>query len=103
MSSVCLVFPWDMLWVMNRQLVTLNSLVMVQKSLCLMKFVAREFPHTSDYLDETVALLEKEIPWMQCMLSLTPASKYFPQKPILLCVRSKSVLHGISVFQVQRI
>ena len=67
------------------------------------EIVAREFPHTSDYLDETVALLEKEIPWMQCMLSLTPASKYFPQKPILLCVRSKSVLHGISVFQVQRI
>ena len=44
------------------------------------EIVAREFPHTSDYLDETVALLEKEIPWMQCMLSLTPGIKVFPSE-----------------------
>lgn len=42
--------------------------------------VAREFPHTSEYLDETAHLLETEIPWMQCMLSLTPGIKVFPSE-----------------------
>lgn len=42
--------------------------------------VAREFPHTGDYLDETAQLLESEIPWMQCMLSLTPGIKVFPSE-----------------------
>lgn len=42
--------------------------------------VAREFPHTGQYLEDTVQLLEKEIPWMQCMLSLTPGIKVFPSE-----------------------
>ncbi|MEF2655045.1 MAG: aminotransferase class I/II-fold pyridoxal phosphate-dependent enzyme [Eggerthellaceae bacterium] len=42
--------------------------------------VAREFPRTEEYLDETVQLLESEIPWMQCMLSLTPGIKVFPSE-----------------------
>ena len=42
--------------------------------------VAREFPHTGEYLEETVSLLESEIPWMQCMLSLTPGIKVFPSE-----------------------
>lgn len=42
--------------------------------------VAREFPCTEEYLDETVQLLESEIPWMQCMLSLTPGIKVFPSE-----------------------
>lgn len=44
------------------------------------EIVAREFPHTEDYLEDTVALLDKEIPWMQCMLSLTPGIKVFPSE-----------------------
>ncbi len=42
--------------------------------------VAREFPHTGEYLEETAQLLESEIPWMQCMLSLTPGIKVFPSE-----------------------
>lgn len=42
--------------------------------------VAREFPHTEDYMDETAQLLDAEIPWMQCMLSLTPGIKVFPSE-----------------------
>lgn len=44
------------------------------------EIVAREFPHTGEYLEETVQLLENEIPWMQCMLSLTPGIKVFPSE-----------------------
>ena len=42
--------------------------------------VAREFPHIEDYLEETERVLESEIPWMQCMLSLTPGIKVFPSE-----------------------
>ncbi len=42
--------------------------------------VAREFPHIEEYLEETVRVLEAEIPWMQCMLSLTPGIKVFPSE-----------------------
>ncbi len=42
--------------------------------------VAREFPHTGQYMEKTVQLLETEIPWMQCMLSLTPGIKVFPSE-----------------------
>lgn len=42
--------------------------------------VAREFPHTGEYLEETAQLLESEIPWMQCMLSLTPGIRAFPSE-----------------------
>lgn len=44
------------------------------------EIVAREFPHTEQYLDDTVQMLETEIPWMQCMLSLTPGIKVFPSE-----------------------
>lgn len=42
--------------------------------------VAREIPHTGEYLEQTAALLDSEIPWMQCMLSLTPGIKVFPSE-----------------------
>lgn len=42
--------------------------------------VAREFPRIDSYLDDTAQLLESEIPWMQCMLSLTPGIKVFPSE-----------------------
>lgn len=44
------------------------------------EIVAREFPHTEQYLEDTVQMLETEIPWMQCMLSLTPGIKVFPSE-----------------------
>lgn len=42
--------------------------------------VAREFPFTGEYMDETAQVLENEIPWMQCMLGLTPGIKVFPSE-----------------------
>lgn len=42
--------------------------------------VAKEFPSTTDYYEETARVLESEIPWMQCMLSLTPGIKVFPSE-----------------------
>lgn len=42
--------------------------------------VAKEFPSTTEYYEETARVLEAEIPWMQCMLSLTPGIKVFPSE-----------------------
>lgn len=44
------------------------------------EIVAKEIPHTTEYSDNTIKLLDQEIPWMQCMLSLTPGIKVFPSE-----------------------
>ncbi len=44
------------------------------------EIVAKELPFVEDYNEETNKLLDTEIPWMQCMLSLTPGIKVFPSE-----------------------
>ena len=42
--------------------------------------LASVFPQLMDYLDKTHDYLEREIPWLQCMLSLIPGVKIFPSE-----------------------
>lgn len=44
------------------------------------EIVAKELPSIDSYTEETCRLLDAEIPWMQCMLSLTPGIKVFPSE-----------------------
>ena len=44
------------------------------------EIVAKELPFFEDYIEETNKMLDAEIPWMQCMLSLTPGIKVFPSE-----------------------
>lgn len=60
--------------------------------------VAREFPHTGEYLEETAQLLESEIPWMQCMLSLTPGIKVFPSEAnFVMCALEERVTRDFGI------
>ena len=42
--------------------------------------LASVFPQLMGYLDRTHDYLEREIPWLQCMLSLIPGIKIFPSE-----------------------
>ena len=42
--------------------------------------LATVFPQLMGYLDKTHDYLEREIPWLQCMLSLIPGVKIFPSE-----------------------
>ena len=42
--------------------------------------LASVFPQLMGYLDKTHDYLEREIPWLQCMLSLIPGVKIFPSE-----------------------
>jgi threonine-phosphate decarboxylase len=44
------------------------------------EIVARELPNIIDYQERTNTLIDKEIPWMQCMLSLIPGIRVFPSE-----------------------
>lgn len=48
------------------------------ESVALAHSVAKESLNLSTYLDNTRDVLEREIPWMQCMLSLIPGMTIFP-------------------------
>jgi threonine-phosphate decarboxylase len=48
--------------------------------------LATVFPELMGYLDRTHDYLEREIPWLQCMLSLIPGIKIFPSEGnFILC------------------
>lgn len=65
------------------------------------EIVAREFPHTDEYHEETVSLLEKEIPWMQCMLSLTPGIKVFPSEAnFVMCALKERSARDLGISNV---
>lgn len=40
--------------------------------------ISQVFPEQMEYLEDTHDFLEREIPWLQCMLSLIPGMKIFP-------------------------
>ena len=44
------------------------------------EIVANEMPKINEFAEQTNEVLDAEIPWMQCMLSLTPGIKVFPSE-----------------------
>lgn len=51
------------------------------------EIIARELPNLDDYQERTNTLIDKEIPWVQCMLSLIPGIRVFPSEAnFVMCV-----------------
>lgn len=44
------------------------------------EIVAQQLPYLGDYQERTNTLIDKEIPWVQCMLSLIPGIRVFPSE-----------------------
>lgn len=44
------------------------------------EIIANAMPNLGDFSEKTNKVLDAEIPWMQCMLSLTPGIKVFPSE-----------------------
>lgn len=62
------------------------------------EIVAKEIPNTTEYSENTIKLLDTEIPWMQCMLSLTPGIKVFPSEAnFVMCALEKRAVRDFGI------
>ncbi len=62
------------------------------------EIIAKELPNVEDFTEETNRLLDAEIPWMQCMLSLTPGIKVFPSEAnFVMCALEERVTRDFGI------
>ncbi len=60
--------------------------------------LARQLPNLFSYNQQTQELLESEIPWMQCMLSLIPGIKVCPSESnFVMCTLSPSTSRNLGI------
>ena len=54
--------------------------------------LAKILPSLEEFTETTQAMLETEIPWMQCMLSLTPGVKVYPSEAnyVMCCLEERA-------------
>lgn len=62
------------------------------------EIVAKVLPDLEEYVEETNSLIDSEIPWMQCMLSLTPGVKVYPSEAnFVMCALEERAMREFGI------